>query len=273
MIAPRRLRRRPPASWLADARWMAAVLAAGRGAALSHRSAGALWRLRPSARPLIEVTAERRILDPRRGIQPHRGRLPQDEVTIVRGIPVTTVPRDPARPRGRPSTPPARARDQRGRGPAAWPIPCLSLPFLPVIRAGGAWLWPGRSWTTPALARRSRAASWRSASMHFSSITAYRRQRSTRTYESVTVDRVRLCLARAELDRRARRARIPRDDRGLRARPRSRPCAERRGLASRQDHMAPAAPRLGCFGGGPAQAAAAIGRVPATRRSHRIAAA
>jgi very-short-patch-repair endonuclease len=71
---------------------MAAVLAAGCGAALSHRSAGALWRLRPSARPLIEVTAERRVRSCR-GIQPHRGRLPHDEVTVVGGIPVTTVSR------------------------------------------------------------------------------------------------------------------------------------------------------------------------------------
>jgi very-short-patch-repair endonuclease len=71
---------------------MAAVLAAGPGAALSHRSAAALWGIRPSARPVIEVTAARRAR-PGRGIQPHRGRLPDDEVTTVVGIPVTTVPR------------------------------------------------------------------------------------------------------------------------------------------------------------------------------------
>jgi very-short-patch-repair endonuclease len=75
-----------------DARWMAAVLAAGCGAALSHRSAGALWRLWPSARRLIEVTADRKVRSCR-GIEPHRGRLPHDEVTIVGGIPATTVPR------------------------------------------------------------------------------------------------------------------------------------------------------------------------------------
>ena len=62
------------------------------------------------------------------------------------------------------------------------------------------------------------------------------------------------------LDRGARRPRVPRDDRRLRARPRSRPCAERRGLASRQDHMAPAARRPGRFGGGPAQPAAALAK-------------
>jgi very-short-patch-repair endonuclease len=73
-----------------EARWMAAVLAAGPGAALSHRSAAALWGLRRSTRSRIEVTVatQRR---PRPGIQMHRGRLAPDEVTVVDGIPVTTV--------------------------------------------------------------------------------------------------------------------------------------------------------------------------------------
>lgn len=71
---------------------MASVLAAGHGAALSHRSAGALWRLWPSARSVIEVTASRRVR-PSPGIQPHRASLPDDEVTTERRIRVTTVPR------------------------------------------------------------------------------------------------------------------------------------------------------------------------------------
>jgi hypothetical protein len=71
---------------------MAAVLASGRGAALSHRSAAALWGLRPSARAVTEVTVEPR-RRPRSGIQLHRGCLPRDEVTVLQGIPVTTVPR------------------------------------------------------------------------------------------------------------------------------------------------------------------------------------
>lgn len=37
-------------------RWMAAVLAAGEGAVLSHRSAAALWDLRPDRRARIDVT-------------------------------------------------------------------------------------------------------------------------------------------------------------------------------------------------------------------------
>src|SRR4051812_6421864 len=72
-------------------RWMAAVLAAGPGAVLSHRDAAALVRLRPSARGLIEVSAPRRCRRP--GIQTHVVCLPPDEVTTHEGIPVTTVAR------------------------------------------------------------------------------------------------------------------------------------------------------------------------------------
>jgi hypothetical protein len=75
-----------------EGRWMAAVLAGGSGAALSHRSAAALWGLGPSLRGLTEVTVERQRW-PRRGIEMHRGSLPSDELTASRGIPVTTVAR------------------------------------------------------------------------------------------------------------------------------------------------------------------------------------
>jgi hypothetical protein len=55
-------------------RWMAAVLALGPDAALSHRSAGSLWRLLRSGRSMIEVTAARRWS--RLGIELHRSALP-----------------------------------------------------------------------------------------------------------------------------------------------------------------------------------------------------
>lgn len=70
---------------------MAAVLAAGPGAVLSHRDAAALVGLRPSARGLIDVSAPRRCRRP--GIQAHVVCLPPDEVTTHDGIPVTTVAR------------------------------------------------------------------------------------------------------------------------------------------------------------------------------------
>ena len=71
---------------------MAAVLAAGPGAVLSHRSAAALWGVRRTSRSGVEVTARRRVRK-RRGIESHRGNLPTDEVTLADGLPVTTVSR------------------------------------------------------------------------------------------------------------------------------------------------------------------------------------
>jgi very-short-patch-repair endonuclease len=73
-------------------RWMAAVLAAGPGAVLSHRSAAALWGIRPTSRAHIEVTAAHRVRR-RPGLHPHCAVLPADEVTRRDNIPVTTAPR------------------------------------------------------------------------------------------------------------------------------------------------------------------------------------
>lgn len=75
-----------------EGRWMAAVLAAGPGAVLSHRSAGRLWRLlRPGGRPM-EVTRRTGWRAPA-GVVTHRASLPDDERTVVDGIPVTGVSR------------------------------------------------------------------------------------------------------------------------------------------------------------------------------------
>jgi len=71
---------------------MAAVLASGTEAVLSHWSAAALWGIRPNSRTRIDVTVPRvsRSSDP---IRRHVSLLPADEVTVENGIPVTTVPR------------------------------------------------------------------------------------------------------------------------------------------------------------------------------------
>jgi very-short-patch-repair endonuclease len=73
-------------------RWMAAVLASGSDAVLSHWSAAALWMIRPNSRSVIDVTdpVKSRSWD---GIRRHHKALPADEVAIEEGIPVTTVPR------------------------------------------------------------------------------------------------------------------------------------------------------------------------------------
>jgi hypothetical protein len=79
-------------------RWMAAVLACApergeteRPAVLSHRSAGALWRLLPSSPAAVDVTllggGGRK---PRQGIRIHRTiSLTAEDTTLRHGIPVT----------------------------------------------------------------------------------------------------------------------------------------------------------------------------------------
>jgi very-short-patch-repair endonuclease len=76
----------------ADSRRLAAVLASGPGALLSHRAAGSLQGLL-SASPLFDVTV-RHARKKREGIVIHRSRLihPEDR-SSVRGIPVTSIAR------------------------------------------------------------------------------------------------------------------------------------------------------------------------------------
>lgn len=74
--------------------WLAAVIACGPGAALSHREAAALHGLRSSNRSRVDVTTARRIRASRPGIQIHHAAtLVAHDVTTVEGIPVTTVAR------------------------------------------------------------------------------------------------------------------------------------------------------------------------------------
>lgn len=76
-----------------EGRWLAAVLACGPGAALSHRSAATHWGLLHSDQMRIDITAGRG----RRGapgIRLHRTRsLTARNTTTHRGIPVTTIAR------------------------------------------------------------------------------------------------------------------------------------------------------------------------------------
>ena len=75
-------------------RLMAAVLACGRNAVLSHQSAAALWGIRASNRHLIDVTAGRSSRRSRGGIAVHLVRdLDPDDRTCIRRVPITTVAR------------------------------------------------------------------------------------------------------------------------------------------------------------------------------------
>jgi very-short-patch-repair endonuclease len=73
-------------------RWLAAVLASGPAAVLSHLSAAALWGIRPNSRNRIDVTVPRRSRSSD-AIYRHLSAIPADERTVVDGIPVTSAPR------------------------------------------------------------------------------------------------------------------------------------------------------------------------------------
>lgn len=75
-----------------EGRWLAAVLACGPGALLSHRSAAALHGLRPASTGAIEVSTvwHRGVT----GIRVHgRRRLAPEDRDVALGVPVTTVAR------------------------------------------------------------------------------------------------------------------------------------------------------------------------------------
>ncbi len=72
--------------------WLAAVLACGDEALLSHRSAAALWGLMRTRRSPVEVTSCRGRTG-RAGILLHQSPTASDERSFEAGIPVTTVAR------------------------------------------------------------------------------------------------------------------------------------------------------------------------------------
>jgi Transcriptional regulator, AbiEi antitoxin/Protein of unknown function (DUF559) len=74
--------------------WMAAVLACGPKAVLSHRSAAGLWGLRPDNRLKTDVSLPGPSGRARPGIEVHRSvTLTDADVTTVEGIPCTAVAR------------------------------------------------------------------------------------------------------------------------------------------------------------------------------------
>ena len=74
--------------------WLAAVLACGEGAALSHGAAAALWGIRDWRSRVVDVTVPSRSgRARRRGIVIHRCQLPAADITRRERIPVTTLTR------------------------------------------------------------------------------------------------------------------------------------------------------------------------------------
>ena len=72
--------------------WMAAALASGPDALLSHQTAAALWRIRGSSGDAIHVTVPHKSTSTKR-IHRHLAHVPPDECTVEEGIPVTSVHR------------------------------------------------------------------------------------------------------------------------------------------------------------------------------------
>jgi hypothetical protein len=79
-------------SLTAHGRWMAAALACGKGAVLSHLDAAALWKIYDGAGARVHVTAPSQRAAA--GLWTHRARrLHAEDVTVHDLIPVTTVAR------------------------------------------------------------------------------------------------------------------------------------------------------------------------------------
>jgi len=77
-----------------EGRWMAAVLACGEGAMLSHRSAAALWGFGEEHPAYIEVSVERHRSVRRPGVRTHdRAGLWNRDIGVRLGIPVTRAVR------------------------------------------------------------------------------------------------------------------------------------------------------------------------------------
>jgi very-short-patch-repair endonuclease len=74
-----------------EGRWMAAVLACGPRAVLSHHSAAALWGLPVNDNGLTRITAP--TVHQRRRIDAHRARLHARDRDVRHGIPVTSLAR------------------------------------------------------------------------------------------------------------------------------------------------------------------------------------
>ena len=84
----------PPDLLTREGRWLAAALACGPGAVLSHRSAAALHGLRPYGGVKIDVTVPTRSPRKHAGIAVHRSTaLTPADITTINAIPCTTAAR------------------------------------------------------------------------------------------------------------------------------------------------------------------------------------
>lgn len=84
----------PPGLLGPRGRWLAAVLACGEESVLSHRSAAALWGVRLTSAPRVDVIVPGRTRARQHGIKVHLvRRLEAQDRDVVDWIPVTSLPR------------------------------------------------------------------------------------------------------------------------------------------------------------------------------------
>jgi Transcriptional regulator, AbiEi antitoxin len=209
-------------------RMLAAVAATAPGAAASHLSAAALWGLAepPEGWPHVTVARSRRA---RRGLVIHRARLPEEDRTIVSGIPATRVPRtmlDLSATLGKPAL-------RRLISEAEFMgLTCVAdleaiLTRYPRRR--------GRRTLAEIVEANLEGAGRTRSELEDRFLELCRRYGFPMPETNVPVEartalRGRLRVARCEGDRRARRIQGTRQGSGLPTRPRSRPGADRLGL-------------------------------------------
>jgi very-short-patch-repair endonuclease len=204
---------------------MAAVLACGPRAVLSHRTAVALWELRPLPSAQIDVTVPGRTRRGQKGIQVHNvHRLQADDRATLDGIPVTSLHRtlldyaevarfqqlrlalDAAdrldlldarklellyhRARGRAGLKPLRAAAAEIRGPAPWTRSELERRFHALIRE---WALPEPQ--TNVLVEGFLVDCWWPGPRLVVELDSYRFHKDRRTFESDRVRDTKLQLA------------------------------------------------------------------------------
>ena len=187
---PRRLLAGSPRASHAKGHWMAAVLACGSGAVLSHRNAAALHGLRDTAQRRIEVTVPRWSSRSAPGIHVHRVHHPRPPPTSppsttsrARAWPERSLTSPRSSPAGLWSAPLTSPRCSRCSISARWTIRSRATPPAPRRASSGA------SWMSTTSEARSRRASSRRRFMALYGATAYRYPRSTHGSTSRTANR------------------------------------------------------------------------------------
>ena len=221
---------------------MAAVLACGDGAVLSHRTAAALHELRSTARVKIGVTVPRRSARRHTGVQIHRSiTLTDADITTVNGIPCTTVARVFLELG---SVPPRRPVERAFDQAEVEGVLNLTAVVDQLERNPNH---PGAPTVKAILAQHYIGSTLTQSELEEAFLALCRRARVPQPEVNKWVDlgdaeppiKADFLLAQGTRDRRDRRPPVPRHPPGLRARPATRSARDARRLAAGSDDLAP----------------------------------